>query len=115
MVAGTPGLDGGVPQVWMVGGNPGLDYGCYPRSGWWGGTWGAPWPSLDGWGVPQVWMVLGTKVWMVGGTPGLDGGGTSGLDGGGYPPTIRQNCIVSTCYLAGGMPLAFRQEDFLVV
>ena len=61
--------------------------------------------------------VTPSQVWMVGGTPGLDGGGypRSGLWGGtlGTPP-FRQNSIVSTCYPAGGMPLAFTQEDFLV-
>ena len=30
------------------------------------------------------------------------------------PPPIRQSSIASTCYAAGGMPLAFTQEDFLV-
>ena len=33
----------------------------------------------------------------------------------GYPTPIRQNSIASTCYPAGGMPLAFMQEDFLVL
>ena len=57
-----------------------------------------------------------TQVWMGGvpqGTPWpcLDGGD------GGYtpPPPIRQSSIASTCYAAGGMPLAFTQEDFLVL
>ena len=36
-----------------------------------------------------------------------------GLDGV-HPPPIRQSSIASTCYAAGGMPLAFTQEDFLV-
>ena len=53
-----------------------------------------------------------------GDTPGLDGGGypRSGWSGGtqGNPPTMRQNSRASTCYPAGGMPLAFTQEDFLV-
>ena len=52
--------------------------------------------------------------------PGLDGGGypgypQPGLDG--VPPNqvwIRQSSIASTCYAAGGVPLAFTQEDFLV-
>ena len=39
---------------------------------------------------------------MVGGVPSVS------------PPTIRQHSIASTCYPAGGMPLAFTQEDFLV-
>ena len=36
------------------------------------------------------------------------------LDGVPPPPQIRQSSIASTCYAAGGMPLAFTQEDFLV-
>ena len=32
----------------------------------------------------------------------------------GYPFPSRDSSIVSTCYAAGGMPLAFTQEDFLV-
>ena len=38
----------------------------------------------------------------------------SELDG--YPPSLplRHTSIASTCYVAGGMPLAFTQEDFLV-
>ena len=51
-------------------------------------------------------------MWGVNGVypqPGLDGWGYLG-----YPP-IRQNSIASTCYPAGGMPLAFTQEDFLVI
>ena len=43
----------------------------------------------------------------------------SGQGGGypGYPPphSIRQSSIASTCYPAGGMPLAFTQENFLVI
>ena len=38
----------------------------------------------------------------------------SGLDGGTRPPIRRQSSTVSTCYTAGGMVLAFTQEDFLV-
>ena len=50
--------------------------------------------------------------------PGLDGGGVPPLarTGWGTPhPPIRQSSIASTCYVAAGMPLAFTQEDFLVV
>ena len=116
-----PGLGGGTPGYppW-----PGLDAGGVPRvppSQVWmvGGTQGTPWPGLDGGGVPRV------PLW-----PGLDGGGYSlarsgwwgvpevpplpGLDGVLSTP-IRQSSIASTCYLAGGMPLAFTQEDFLVL
>ena len=56
------------------------------RSGWWGGT--------QGTGTPR---------------PGLDGGGIPGVS-----PT-RQSSIANTCCAAGGMPLAFTQEDFLVL
>ena len=50
----------------------------------------------------------------------MDGGVSQpGLDGGRvpqYPPTpIRQSSVASTCCAAGGMPLAFTQEDFLVL
>ena len=74
----------------------GLDGGVpHPRSGWWGFT---PHPGLDG--VPH---------W-----PGLDG--VPSHDCNGYaPPPIRQSSIASTCYAVGGMPLAFTQEDFLVL
>ena len=37
-----------------------------------------------------------------------------GLDGVPHPPVRRQSSIASTYYVAGGMPLAFTQEDFLV-
>ena len=55
------------------------------------------------------------------GVPGVTptdlGGGTQvwvpPRHGMGYPPT-RQISIASTCYMAGSMPLAFTQEDFLV-
>ena len=129
---GTPGLDGGgyprsgwwgvpspgwwgVSHSWMVGSTQVLDGGGvpHPRCGWWG----VPHPRFGWWRYPrsgwwggtssQVWMVEVPQVWMVGGTPVLDGGYP------GYPP-IRQNSIASTCYPAGGMPLAFTQEDFLV-
>ena len=81
------------------------------RSGWWGegGTparsewWGEFTPARSEWsggGNPsQVWMV-GGGTW---GTP------QPGLDGVPPPPSIA-----STCYAAGGMPLASTQEDFLV-
>ena len=86
----------------------------HPRSGWWGGT-----PS-------QVWMVGGYLGYP---QPGLDGGtqgtpmtglGTPHHDWMGYPPFppwvggVPPPHIASTCYAAGGMPLAFTQEDFLV-
>ena len=69
----------------MVGGYP-------PGPGLVGGG-GFP-PTRPGW-----WGVLPPPP------PGLDGV---------PPPLIRQSSIASTCYPAGGMPLAFTQEDFLV-
>ena len=92
----------------MVGGGvsqPGLDGGGYPIRG-------VPQPGLDDGGGTQ-----GTP-WL-----GLDGGGYPGYPHPGmeYPPTWdgvphppRQSSIVSTCYAAGSMPLAFTQEDILV-
>ena len=66
-----------------------------------------PYPSLSGrgGGVPD---------------PALDGGGTPTLDGGGTPsphPRVPPPGIASTCYgyAAGGVPLTFTQEDFLVL
>ena len=64
-----------------------------------------PHPDL-GWGTllpVQGWMVLPThppiQDWMEYPPP---------------PPIRRQSSIASTCYVAGGMPLAFTQEDLLV-
>ena len=41
------------------------------------------------------------------------GGGVRSSRGGGGQP--RQDNIGSICYTAGGMPLAFTQEDFLYI
>ena len=79
-------------------------------------------PGLDG-GVPHSQVRTGgtpSQVWdggctlsqvRTGGYPFPD------LNKGGTPPTpsIRQSSIASNCYAAGGMPLAFTQEDFLVL
>ena len=56
---------------------------------------------------------------------GLDGGPTPIRTGWEYPlpartgwanlPSFRQSSIASTCYAAGGVPLAFTQGDFLVL
>ena len=94
-------IGGGMPfKVWM-GGTPFYVWvgGTHPRYGW-GGT-----PS-------QVWGGTPSQVWM-GVPPTMTGWGTPHHDWIGYPP-IRQSSIVSTCYMVGGMPLAFTQEDFLV-
>ena len=82
---------GGTPsQVWNGGIGyhiPGLDKGVpHPRSGWWG----VP-PSQDWIGYPPP--------------PTSTGWGA---------PPIRQCRLGSTCYVKGGMPLAFMQENFLV-
>ena len=77
-----------------------------------------------GYPVPGLW-VRGYPI------PGLGRGyppARSGRWGGGVPwvppttrtgwgthPPSRQSSIASTCYAAGGMPLAFTQEDFLVL
>ena len=63
-----------------------------------------PWPDLDGGGIPpgQVLMMGVPEV-----PPTRTGRGTP------IQP-IRQSSIAGTCYAAGGMPLVFTQEDFLV-
>ena len=98
---------GGTPSQFWVGGIP------RPRSGW-----GVP-HSRSG-GTPfQVWMVGGYPI------PGLDGGGTPTMTGWGLPTMTDRvppmtgwgtppTSIVITCYVAGSMPLAFMQEEFLV-
>ena len=104
MVEGYP-----IPGL-MVGGYPipGLMVGGTPSQVWMVGDGGYP-----GYPPGQVWMVgrypgyPPGQVWMVGGTQG-----TPHHDWMGYPPPTS---IASTCYAAGGMPLAFTQEDFLVV
>ena len=90
-------------------------------------------PSGLGWGTPLD-MGWGTPLDMGWSTPLDMGQGTHGPEMGtsqtwdrvppqtwdgvppgpemGYPP--RQISIASNCYTAGGMPLAFTQEDFLV-
>ena len=96
---------------------------------------GYPCPSLGGTRVPpfQVRM-LGTPIWLTGGRKG-EGVSSIGTEWG-YPPVKtewdthssirtgweypppssirRQSSRASTCYVAGGMLLAFTQEDFLV-
>ena len=95
---------GGYPVLGLWVGGRGVPH---PRSGW-----GVPRPmSVGGGGYPIPGLCGGGRVpcprSVVGGypIPGLDGGGTWGT-----PP--NQDWI---CYAAGGMPLAFTQEDFLVL
>ena len=98
---------GGYPsQVSMMGGYPGTPY---PGMGY---------PPDMGWGTPRSWDGVPTGLGM--GYPPGPGMGYPPRHGMGYPPDLRwgnpprQISIVSTCYAAGGMPLAFTQEDFLV-
>ena len=88
---------GGYPIQPWTGGVPrsSLGWGEYPNLGW-GGT-----PTLDR-GVPQPWT---------GGHP-ISGGGTPSHVWLGTPPKIASTCYG---YAAGGVPLAFTQEDFLVL
>ena len=118
MVGGYPisGLMvGGNPILGlMVGGYPipGLMVGVYPIPGLMVG--GVPHPRSDGEGYlgyppGQVWMVEGTQ-----GTP-------PGQVRMGYPPTMTgwgtplHQHSEHLLYAAGGMPLAFTQEDFLIL
>ena len=102
MVGGypIPGLAGGVPHLRSEGGP---EMGYPPNLGW-----GTP-PDL-GWGTPQTWDEVPPLTWDR----------VPPRHGTGYPPTWdgvpppRQISIASCCYTAGGMPLAFTQEDFLV-
>ena len=110
-LGGTPSQVRGTPsQVWRVY-CPRSGGVHHPRSGGtpsqvWGGPHlrGVPHPSLGGtWGTPPTRSGWGTPLTRSGcGNP---------------PPNqvwIRQSSIASTCYAAGGVPLAFTQEDFLV-
>ena len=70
-----------------------------PPSCWWGGVGNIP-SQARGYPHPDLgWAPCPGQV------PGQDGGGGS---------SPNQNSMVCTCYAAGGMPLAFTQEDFLV-
>ena len=71
-----------------------------------------PWPggAYLGWGIPTL-AGGGTYLGWGGYLPWQ--GGT--LWGGGVPTFPCRNSIACACYAAGGMPLAFTQEDFLVI
>ena len=90
-----PGLAGEVPHPRSGQGVPHPRSGLYPLDL----GQGTP-PDLDR-VSPQTWDRVPPRTWdrVPPPRPGL-----------GYPPSI-----VSTCYEAGGMPLAFTQEVFLVV
>ena len=67
--------------------------------------------TLAGRGVPRPRSMGGGYP-----IPGTQGTSHHHQDWMGYPhPPIRQSSITSTCYVAGGVPLAFTQEDFLVL
>ena len=84
---GPAGGGGTLPGPGREGGTlPGPAVGGYPARSSRGG--------YPGGGVPDLGTPRGGTRW-----------------GGGYP---GQDNIGSTCYTAGGMPLAFTQEDFLV-
>ena len=109
-----PGLVGGTPsQVWMVGGIPRVPPNWVLMVG------GVTWPGLHGeGGYPIPGLGVGPHLRSGGGVPHPRSGWWGYPDQvwmGGVPhPTIRQSSIASTCYAAGGVPLAFTQEDFLV-
>ena len=67
-------------------------------------------PHLANRGYPH--FVLGLE----GGPPpqsGQDGASPQSGQDGGTPSPMRQSSRANTYYVAGGMPLAFRQEDLL--
>ena len=75
---------------------------------------GYPIPCPDG-GYPVPGQDSGYPILLTGDTTiqDQDGGVPPIQDWMGYPhPVRRQISIASTCYAAGGMPLAFTQEDF---
>ena len=100
---------GGYP-IQLMGGVP------HSQSRWRGGTpssWpgGTPFPGLDG-GYPLPGGTPpGKGVPPSAGLPPLGRGYPSPPTGGTSP---HQTSTVCTCYAAGGVPLAFTQEDFLV-
>ena len=104
---GTPSSCWGVPhsQVWT---------GVPPSQVWMGvpiqltGGGGTPFPGLDGW-VPHLGRGTPTRVPPQQGLTPTRGNPTPP----GVPPPYRSS-IACTCFAAGGVPLAFTQEDLLV-
>ena len=89
-----------------------LPDGGYPTWTWERGT-PCPTPHLDlgrSTLTPHpAWTWEGSTPWT------WEGGSPPSRTGWGTPPAIRrQSSIASTCYAAGGIPLAFMQEDCLV-
>ena len=98
-MGGGPGpMSRVVPSLRSGGGYPMSGLGGYPISG----------PG----GYPISGPGGGTPSQVQGGYP-ISGLGRYPISGPGYPP--RQISIASSFYVAGGMPLAFTQEDFLVL
>ena len=83
--------------------------GGYPISGLRWGGYLVPCPG--GYPVPGLGGIPSPRSGGGGGYP-VSGLGGYLISGPGYPP--RQISIASSCYAAGGMPLVFTQEDFLV-
>ena len=90
--------------------------------------WGYP-PVRTGWDTPHSeWMGVppppqsgldgdNPPSWLNGSTPSPRQDWMRGIphqNWMGVPPVRRQSSRVNTCYAAGGMPLAFTQEEFLV-
>ena len=120
-----PGLDREIPHPrsrWVV---PHLRSGHevpHPRSRWRGGTPSQVWTGVlhprSRLGVPHLdqvpgqdggtWAYTQSRIRWGGGTPGWMGYSLSRTRWCTPPPVGRQS------YTAGGMPLAFTQEDFLV-
>ena len=114
-----PGLDRGSMSSQVCMGDTSIS-GLDPSQVWTGGApsqvWmGVPHPrSGQGMGVPHPRSALN-----LGYPPGQDWMGYPppgpGLDGVPPPKPSDRAALESTCYAAGGMPLAFTQEDFLVL
>ena len=86
--------------------------GGYPIPGQDGGD--APFPGLDGrYPIPGLDRGVPYPRSGQGGTPSW-GTPHPCLERVPPPPVRRQSSIANTCYTAGGKPLAFTQEDFLV-
>ena len=101
-----PGLVGGVPHLRSQG------YPGYPPDQVWMGspwTWDGVPPKTWDWVPPWTWDWVPIPPDLGPGTPLDLGPGTPWTWDWVLPPSIE-----STWYAAGGMPLAFTQEDFLV-
>ena len=128
-----PGQGGGYP-IQLTGGEPHPDDGWYPITDPGRGypsqvqpkgggfpiqVMGIPHPR-SGWQIPHSRSGSGINTPPPPRPRSRTGSGTppppQAQDWMGYPPLPirRQSSIASTCYAAGGMPLAFMQEDFHV-